>query len=108
MGQFARKARLTHTLLLGGSTAAEKYAFDKTLPTAFWIDHRGLIVRRVSGFRPGMEKGLERIAEELLRARDAGARDAGARSASAQSAGAQRSESGGTEKKPTRPELEAR
>jgi hypothetical protein len=93
VGEFARKARLAHTLLLSGSAAAEKFAFDKALPTAFWIDHRGVIVRRVSGFRPGMEKGLERIAEELLRARDAGAREPG---------------SGGPEAKPTRPELEER
>ena len=69
--EFARKQRTTHTILVGGSEAADRYAFDKVLPTSFWIDDDGRIVRRDTGFRPEMEKELYRTAEVLLKAREA-------------------------------------
>jgi len=68
--EYARTRRLTHIVLTGGSRAADLYDFDHVLPTAFWIDHAGRVVRRETGFRPEMAKEIERTIENLLRARD--------------------------------------
>ena len=70
---FARKKKLAHRIVPGGSRAADLYDFDRIMPTAFWIDHRGRVVRRETGFRPEMAREIERTIQDLLRARDADA-----------------------------------
>ena len=63
---FARELKLTHRILVGGDQAAEPFDFQGYLPTCFWIDRTGKVFRRDTGFRPEMEKGIERTIEELL------------------------------------------
>jgi peroxiredoxin len=63
---YARDLKLTHRLLVGGEQAAELFDFQGFLPTCFWIDRTGKVLRRETGFRPEMEKSIERTIEELL------------------------------------------
>jgi hypothetical protein len=67
---FAAKLKLTHPIALQGGQASELYDIDGVMPTAFWIDHQGRVVRRETGFQPEMEKEMERMIEDLLRRRD--------------------------------------
>jgi hypothetical protein len=84
VAEFARQKKLTHRIFAGGGRIADLYDFDRILPTAFLIDHRGRVVRRETGFRPEMAKEIERTLEDLLRARDADAgKEAGAAGAPA-------------------------
>jgi len=70
VSRFARRNKLTHLILVGGEQASEQYGTEQVLPTTFWIDHRGRVARRETGFRPEMVKEMERTIEELLRARN--------------------------------------
>jgi hypothetical protein len=70
VAEFARRNKLTHRILLGGERVSERYEVEKIFPTTFWIDHRGIVVRREVGFRPEMKKEIEQMILELLRARD--------------------------------------
>jgi hypothetical protein len=71
VAQLAQKLKLTHRILVGGGKASDLYDVEQVLPTTFWIDHRGLVVQRETGFRPEMEKEIERMIEELLKRRAA-------------------------------------
>ena len=95
VADFASKRKLTHRILVGGSRAADLYEFARVFPTTFWIDHRGRVVRRDTGFRPEMEKEIERTIQDLLRARDAEAGKA--------PAGAPPEPPAGTSSKPEKP-----
>ena len=63
---FVEKAKLTHPILLQGGQASELYDIQQVMPTAFWIDHRGRVARRETGFTPEMEKDMERTILEML------------------------------------------
>ncbi len=71
---YARKGKLTHPILPGGSRAGDLYDVEKVLPTVFWIDHRGRVIRRQSGFRSETAREMERTVLDLLRERDADAK----------------------------------
>jgi hypothetical protein len=71
VARFVTRLQLRHVVLAGGAAAADSFDFERVLPTAFWIDHKGRVVRRETGFRPEMERGFERMVRDLLQARDA-------------------------------------
>jgi thiol-disulfide isomerase/thioredoxin len=71
IAEYAGKARLVHPILIGGSRAGELYDIEKVLPAAFWIDRRGRVIRRQSGFRAEMARDMERTVVDLLQERDA-------------------------------------
>ncbi len=64
--EFAEKLKLTHRILVGGAQVADRYEFENTLPTSFWIDGQRKVVLRETGFRPEMGKWMERTIEGLL------------------------------------------
>jgi len=67
---FAEKLNLTHRIVIQGDQVSDLYDVQGVMPTAFWIDHRGLVVYREVGFRPEMEKGIERRINDLIQKRD--------------------------------------
>ena len=67
-----RSALKQRILLMGQNVARTKYSV-RAYPTAFWIDHRGVVVEREVGFLPTSVPEMERRIEQLLVAR--GSRD---------------------------------
>lgn len=67
---YREKLKLSHPMLLKGWDASAPYDLMGVMPTAFWIDHKGLVVHRESGFESGLVKEIERRIVELLDRRD--------------------------------------
>lgn len=64
MAEFVKKKKLTHTILLDGKSAAEKYLFDG-VPIVFFIDREGIVRDVEDGF--GGEASLHRKIQALMR-----------------------------------------
>jgi len=70
VADYAQKHKLTHPIVLQGEKVAELYETDGVMPTAFWIDQRGRVVRREVGFSPEMDREIERTIQDLLKEKD--------------------------------------
>jgi hypothetical protein len=70
VAKFAAEQKLTHTILLmGGKMSPELYGVTSS-PTSFWIDHRGIVVRRERGFDPSEVSAMEKRIQKLLAQRN--------------------------------------
>ncbi len=61
--RFARKKKLSHTLLMDGRDVAKKYQIPGA-PTTLWIDREGIVVDTEIGFHSG--KSLDEKTQKLI------------------------------------------
>jgi len=69
VAEFVKKNKLTHTILLDGSSVAEKYIFDG-IPIIFFIDRDGIVRDVQDSFRD--KAALHRKTQSLLRRSEQG------------------------------------
>ena len=66
---FVKRGGLKQKMLMDGRSVAKRQYAVLGFPTAYWIDHRGVVIAQEVGFRPESLPIMERRIEELLAAK---------------------------------------
>ena len=64
--QFAKELRMEYPVVMGDENVQQDFGGIVGLPTTFIIDRKGNIVKKYTGYQPGMIGDMEQIIKELI------------------------------------------